>query len=95
MSGDNGHELDPVAEQAAEAAEAGAPSRITIAFAGPGLADATIALEGVTPGQVMSAAWFLDRFAHELRDRQQATAPQLVIPANGRVPGPIGKRMHG
>lgn len=66
--------------QEREAPSAPAPSRIVLTFPGLGQADCTIALEGVTPGQVMSAAWFLDTFARELRAGQvPGVAPRLVL----------------
>lgn len=69
---------------APEAAEAPVPS-IALRFAGPGLADCTIELGRVTPGQVMAAAWFLDAYARELRAQAVAAGPQLVRPGPADV----------
>jgi hypothetical protein len=58
------------------------PSRITISFAAPGQADATIQAGGVTAGQIQAAAWLLDQWARELR------AQSLDRTAAGRIAGP-------
>lgn len=54
------------------------PPSITLRFADRGAADCTIALDRVTPGQVMAAAWFLDAYARELRAQSVAAAPANV-----------------
>jgi hypothetical protein len=51
------------------AAPVAAPS-VSITFPGPGLADPTINLENVTPGQLMAAAFLLDCIAREVRQGQ-------------------------
>jgi hypothetical protein len=50
-------------------------SQVVVTFGGPGQADPVIAAEGVSLGQIMSAAFLLDAWAHELR--AQAAAGQL------------------
>lgn len=54
-------------------AEEDAP-RIVIRWKGAGLADFTIEPLGVEPAQLFGAAWMLDRYAHDMRDEQNAAA---------------------
>jgi hypothetical protein len=69
-----------------------APSRVVITFPGRGLADCTISAEGVTAGQLMAAAYWLDAWLRSqlggAADRVQAQG--LVIPQG--FPGTPGWR---
>lgn len=55
---------------------------VVITFAGPAGADPAIRAEGITPGQLMAAAFLLDCLAREVRAGQVARdAMSSVIPA--------------
>lgn len=69
----------PVTPPRDGADQGAAPSRIVLTFAGPGAADLGIALENVTPGQLMAAAWWLDQWV------RQQVAPQPNRPPGGIV----------
>lgn len=61
------------------APDAPAPSRIVITFGGRGMADHRLELEGVTGGQVMAAALFLDEYARRM------IQPPPALPGRGIV----------
>lgn len=62
--------------------EASAKPRIVIEFAGPGMADNTIAWsDGVTTGQLYGAAWVLDAAAREIRAGEVARSRGPLVAA--------------
>lgn len=64
----------PEATIASAVEQAANPPRIILTFAGVGMADASIALDRVSPAQLYMAAWLLDAIAHEARGGQLAKA---------------------
>ena len=52
--------------------------RIVLTFAGPGMAECTVQLQAIQPGQLHAAAWLLDQVARELRAADQAQAAQAA-----------------
>lgn len=57
-----------------------AKPRIVIEFGGPGLADSSITwTEGMTTGQLYSAAWVLDAYAREMRAAEVLNAQRGLV----------------
>lgn len=63
--------------------------RIILEFAGPGTADLMIRIEGASPAQLYTAAWFLDALAHETRQGQlmQQAVTGLTVARPGAPAG--------